>query len=98
MPKFNKNGMHKSDLCLLAKIYGFTVVIFSDHSEFCSSWTLSLKKHENKFMIENDGRDGWMIFYKEDEPDKFKELDKVISHTFSDNEKVKQCEIWLSSI
>ncbi|WP_445178884.1 hypothetical protein [Pseudomonas sp. McL0111] len=90
--------MNQSDLYTLAKTHGFTVITFSDHPEFFSSWSVNLKKDEQKFMIENEGRDGWMIFYKETEPNKFKELDKVISHTFSDNEKIKQCDTWLNSI
>ncbi len=49
-------------------------------------------------MIEHDGRDGWLIFYKENEPNKFQEIDKKISHRMNDSEKLKQCERWLLSI
>jgi hypothetical protein len=73
-------------------------MVFSDHPDFFSSWSLSVRKDEKKYMIEHDGRDGWLMFYQENEPNKFKEIDKRISHAMNDNEKLQQCEIWLASI
>ena len=87
--------MKQSDLYDMTSRCGFTVTVFSDHPDFFSSWSLNIKKNEQKYMIEHDGRDSWLIFYKENEPNKFKEIDKKASNTMSDNEKLKQCESWL---
>jgi hypothetical protein len=90
--------MKQSDLYDMASRCGFTVIVFSDHPDFFSSWSLSIKKNEQKYMIEHEGRDNWLIFYKENEPNKFKEIDKKISHAMNDNAKLKQCESWLLSV
>ncbi|MBD9599506.1 MULTISPECIES: hypothetical protein [unclassified Pseudomonas] len=90
--------MKQSDLYDVASRCGCTVMVFSDHPDFFSSWSLSVRKDEKKYMIEHDGRDGWLMFYQENEPNKFKEIDKRISHAMNDNEKLQQCEIWLASI
>ncbi|WP_415762625.1 hypothetical protein [Pseudomonas sp. CP4] len=49
-------------------------------------------------MIDQDGRDGWIIFYKEIAPNKYQELDKKISHSMSDDEKANTCETWLKTV
>lgn len=90
--------MKQSDLYDMASRCGFTVTIFSDHPDFFSSWALSVRKKEQRYMIEHDGRDGWLMFYQENEPNKFKEIDKKISHSMRDNEKLNQCESWLLSV
>lgn len=56
-----------------------------------------MKKNEKSYMIEHDGRDGWLIFYQESEPNKYREIDKKISHTMKENEILNQCEHWLLS-
>ncbi|WP_223449686.1 MULTISPECIES: hypothetical protein [unclassified Pseudomonas] len=90
--------MKQTDLYDMASRSGFTVTVFSDHPDFFSSWSLNVRKGEKKYMIEHDGRDGWLMFYQENEPNKFNEIDKKISHTMNDNEKLQQCETWLLSV
>lgn len=74
---------------------GFKIVQFSDHPDFFSSWSIAVNKGGRSYLIEHDGRGGWLIFYRESAPAKFEELDKRISHTMSDCDKASQCEVWL---
>lgn len=90
--------MKQSDLYDMACRCGCTAMVFPDHPDFFSSWSLNVRKDERKYMIEHDDRDGWLMFYQENEPNKFKEIDKKISHAMNDNEKLQQCETWLVSI
>jgi hypothetical protein len=90
--------MKQSDLYDIAGRCGCTVMVFSDHPDFFSSWSLNVRKEERKYMIEHDGRDGWLMLYQENQPTKLKEIDKKISHAMNDNEKLQQCEAWLVSI
>jgi hypothetical protein len=90
--------MKQADLYNMASRCGFTVTVFSDHPDFFSSWSLNIRKDDKKYMIEHDGRDGWLMFYQENEPNKFKEIDKKISHAMDDDEKINQCESWLLSV
>jgi hypothetical protein len=90
--------MNQAILYNIAKLNGFVVTLFSDHPDFFSSWSLNVKKQDTSYMIDHDGRDGWLIFYEETAPNKYKEIDKKISHTMDDNEKAKQCETWLQAV
>ncbi|SDS00894.1 hypothetical protein [Pseudomonas prosekii] len=90
--------MKQTDLYNMASRCGFMVTAFSDHPDFFSSWSLNIGKDDKKYMIEHDNRDGWLIFYQENEKNKFKEIDKKISHAIDDNEKINQCESWLLSV
>ena len=90
--------MNQRELYDMASRCGFKVVQFSDHPNFFSSWSITIKKDEHNYLIEHEGRDGWLIFYRENSPAKFEELDKKISQTMSDHEKFKQCEAWLSAV
>ncbi|WP_339459851.1 hypothetical protein [Pseudomonas sp. EA_105y_Pfl2_R69] len=74
---------------------GFKIVQFSDHPDFFSSWSITVNKGGHNYLIEHEGRDGWLIFYRENTPAKFEELDKKFSHAMSDHEKANQCEAWL---
>jgi hypothetical protein len=77
---------------------GFKVVQFSDHPDFFSSWSITVNKDERTYMIEHEGRDGWLMFYRENTPNKFEEVDKKISHTMPDHEKANQFEAWLLAV
>lgn len=74
---------------------GFKVVQFSDHSDFYSSWSVALQKDGRSYMVEHEGRDGWLMLYRENTPGKFEEIDKKVSHGMTDYEKISQCEAWL---
>ncbi|MDD1141432.1 hypothetical protein M5G22_28080 [Pseudomonas sp. TNT2022 ID233] len=90
--------MKQTDLYDMANRCGFAVSVYSDHPEFFSSWSLRIKKSESSYLLENDGRDGWLLFYKELEPNKFQEIDKKTSQAMSDSEKLNQCEAWLLTV
>ncbi len=49
-------------------------------------------------MIEHDGRDNWLSFYKENGVGKFLEIDKTMSHPMTNHEVLKHCESWLSGL
>ncbi len=89
--------MKQSELYHLATRFGFTATLFSDHPNFFSSWSVKVTKNEIKYMIEHDGRDGWLIFYRENQPNIFIEIDKTHSHSMDDKDKLMKCELWLSS-
>lgn len=38
------------------------------------------------------------MFYRENTPNKFEEVDKKISHTMPDHEKANQFEAWLLAV
>ncbi|MFJ2366577.1 hypothetical protein ACIPIN_23230 [Pseudomonas sp. NPDC087697] len=90
--------MKQDRLYETAKRCSFTVILFTDHPSFFSSWSITVKKNENSYMLEHEGRDSWLIFYREMAPNKLEEIDKKSSHAMTDDEKVDQCEIWLSAI
>ncbi|MBC3210407.1 hypothetical protein HU755_26740 [Pseudomonas sp. SWRI111] len=90
--------MNQALLHEIAKRNGFIVALFSDHPDFFSSWSLRVTKSNTTYMIDNDGRNEWLILYKETSPNKYQELDKKTSHTMNNNEKANICEIWLQTI
>ena len=90
--------MNQNVLYDIATRCGFKVVQFSDHPDFFSSWSITVNKNGRNYMIEHEGRDGWLMFYRENVPNKFEEIDKKISHTMSDHEKASQCEAWLLAV
>lgn len=92
------NFMNKTELYHVVNRCGFTVKVFSDHSNFFSSWSLIIKADKREFMIEHNGRESWLIFYEQNKPKQFQEIDKKISHNLNDSAKLKQCELWLLSI
>ncbi|RON01159.1 hypothetical protein BK658_08320 [Pseudomonas brassicacearum] len=90
--------MIRDKLYETVKSYGFTIALFTDHQNFFSSWSITVRKNENSYIIEHEGRDNWLIIYCERAPDKLEELDKKISHAMTDDDKIDQCGIWLSAI
>lgn len=76
---------------------GFTILVFCDHPNFFSSWSITIEKEKNVFMIEHDGRDGWLIFYRQSTTGIFEEIDRKISYNLNSDEKISHCKAWLSS-
>lgn len=74
---------------------GFTVLVFTDHPSFYSSWSITIEKEKSVFMIEHDGRDGWLTFYRQSTQGAFEEIDSKISYNLSTEKKISQCKIWL---
>lgn len=70
---------------------------FTDFKGFLS-WTSLLNKNGDSYLIENDGREGWLILYSENSNGGWDEVQKVVSHKFHKDDYVKQCELWLSRI
>lgn len=50
--------MNQDMLYTIINECGFTVLVFTDHPNFYSSWSITIEKEKNVFMIEHDGRDG----------------------------------------
>ncbi|MBU6961411.1 hypothetical protein KRR23_27215 [Pseudomonas sp. CVAP len=90
--------MIRDKLYETVKRYGFTVASFIDHQNVFSSWSITVRKNNNNYIIEHEGRDNWLIIYCERAPNKLEELDKKISHAMTDDDKIFQCGIWLSAI
>ena len=76
---------------------GFTILVFCDHPNFFSSWSITIEKEKNVFMIEHDGRDGWLIFYRQSTTGIFEKIDRKISYNLNSDEKISHCKAWLSS-
>ena len=77
---------------------GAKVLVFCDHPGFFSSWSLRVSKHGKNYLIENDGRDGWIFFYVEMDANKYEEKDRLVSQSLTEPEILKRCEDWLSSV
>jgi hypothetical protein len=88
--------MDKSRLYEIVNQYGGHVISFSDHPDFFSSWSLKYEKGNKIYLIELDGRDGWLFFYVETEPNKYNEKDKVVSFTLGYDDIINQCKTWLA--
>lgn len=86
----------KNDIQQVALTNGFCLEQFTDFKEFFLSWTALLKKNGDNYLIENDGREGWLILYSENSNGGWNEVEKVISHKFSKYDYLEQCELWLS--
>ncbi|WP_339407423.1 hypothetical protein [Pseudomonas helleri] len=65
----------------------FTVLVFSDHPNFFSSWSITIEKEQNAFMIEHDGRDGWLILYRQSTTGIFEEIDRKTSYNLNSEKK-----------
>lgn len=76
---------------------GFTILVFCDHPNFFSSWSITIEKEKNVFMIEHDGRDGWLIFYRQSTTGILEEIDRKISYNLNSDEKISHCKAWLLS-
>ena len=90
--------MDKNVIYDVAARCDFKVVQFSDHLDFFSSWSVTVNKDKRNYLIEHEGRDGWLMFYREIASTKFEKLDKKVSHTLSDPEKANQCAAWLLAV
>lgn len=88
----------KDDFQQMALKNRFLLEQFTDFKEFFLSWTALLKKNGDSYLIENDGREGWLILYSENSNGGWDEVEKVVSHKFHKDDYVKQCELWLSRI
>ncbi|WP_018925586.1 hypothetical protein [Pseudomonas umsongensis] len=76
---------------------GFTVTEFSDQRVYFGCWSLTVEAHGYTYLIVNEGRDGWLMFYRMGTAGTFTELDKKVSAWMDDSDKATQCLIWLSS-
>ncbi|MBL0605329.1 hypothetical protein JD515_04045 [Aeromonas caviae] len=90
--------INKDDFQQMALKNRFLLEQFTDFKEFFLSWTALLKKNGGSYLIENDGREGWLILYSENSNGGWDEVEKVVSHKFHKDDYVKQCELWLSRI
>jgi len=57
------------------------------------SWIALLKKNGGSYLIENDGREGWLTLYSENSNGGWDEVEKVVSHKLRKDECIKQCEL-----
>lgn len=90
--------INKNDFQQMALKNSFSLERFSDFKEFFLSWSVFFKKNGVNYLIENDGRDGWLTFYSENSNGGWDEIEKIVSHKFNKDAYMKQCELWLSSI
>ncbi|WP_342040771.1 hypothetical protein [Aeromonas caviae] len=90
--------INKDDFQQMALKNRFLLEQFTDFKEFFLSWAALLKKNGDSYLIENDGREGWLILYSENSNGGWDEVEKVVSHKFHKDDYVKQCELWLSRI
>jgi hypothetical protein len=85
-----------ADLQNAVKRAGFSVIEFSDQRAFFDCWSLNVESQGTTYLIVNEGREGWMMFYRASAVDAFTELDKKESAWMDDADKVAQCLTWLS--
>lgn len=55
---------------------GFTISEFSDQRVFFGCWSLTVEGYGQSYLIVNEGREGWMMFYLKESGGAFIELDK----------------------
>ncbi|MHC8394207.1 hypothetical protein ACYZT8_11185 [Pseudomonas sp. LB3P93] len=75
---------------------GFTVIEFSDQRAFFGCWSLAVEGHGTTYLFVNEGREGWMMFYRASTVGALTELDKKESAWMDDTDKAAQCLTWLS--
>ncbi|MET0774759.1 MAG: hypothetical protein ABWZ65_04615 [Pseudomonas mandelii] len=76
---------------------GFTLSEFSDQRVFFGCWSLTVEGYGHSYLIVNEGREGWMMFYLKESGGAFIELDKKESAWMVDDvDRATQCLIWLS--
>ncbi|WP_339523612.1 hypothetical protein [Pseudomonas sp. EL_65y_Pfl2_R96] len=75
---------------------GFTIVEFSDQQAYFGCWSLTVEGHGHTYRIVNEGRVGWLMFYRVGTAGTLTELDKKVSTWMDDADKATQCLIWLS--
>ncbi|QZP30718.1 hypothetical protein [Pseudomonas sp. DR48] len=74
---------------------GFTITEFSDQRAFFGCWSLTVEGDGHSYLIVNEGREGWMMFYLKETGGEFIELDKKESTGMDDADRAIQCLIWL---
>lgn len=42
---------------------GFTIIDFRDARSYFGCWSLTVEGHAITYLIVNEGRDGWLMFY-----------------------------------
>jgi hypothetical protein len=75
----------------------FTITDYSDQRAYFDCWSLTVEGHGRTYLIVNEGRDGWLMFYRTDAAGTLTELDKKESAWMDDADKANQCLIWLSN-
>ncbi len=76
---------------------GFNVIDFLDERPYFGCWSLTVEGYGHTYLIVNEGRDGWMVYYRREVAGTFTEIDKRESGWMNDIDKAMQCLSWLSS-
>ncbi len=88
----------EKDIRQIALKNNFFLDKFSDFSDFFSSWSVSFSKGGTNYLIECDGRDGWLFYYSKNATGGLCEIDKLVSHTFNKDDFLNQIDLWTSKI
>jgi hypothetical protein len=88
--------MHYTELKNAIQRAGFTITEFSDQRAFFGCWSLTVEGYGHSYLIVNEGREGWMMFYLKETGGAFIELNKKESIWMDDADRATQCLIWLS--
>lgn len=72
-----------------------SVIEFQDHSNFFGSWSIEFKIGEQRIIFEHDGRDSYLYMIKKTNDNKLIELDRIESHTLSQEATFNQCALWI---
>ncbi|VVP11486.1 hypothetical protein PS870_03332 [Pseudomonas fluorescens] len=75
---------------------GFTITEFSDQRAFFGYWSLTVEDYRHFYLIVNEGREGWMMFYIKDTDGPLLSWIKKESTWMDDADRATQSLIWLS--
>lgn len=88
----------EKDIQQIALKNNFSLDEFSDFSDFFSSWSMSFSKNGTHYLIECDGRDGWLFYYSKNANGSLNEIERLVSHTFNKDEFLSKVDSWTSKI
>lgn len=74
---------------------GFTVIEFQDARSYFGCWSLTVEGHAITCLIVNEGRDGWLMFYRRGPDGMFIEVDKKETARMDSTAMATQCLSWL---
>lgn len=75
--------IEKDDLQQIALTNNIFLEQFTDLKEVFLSWTALLNKNGDSYLIENDGREGWLILYSENSNGGWDEVEKLFLISFT---------------